>query len=239
MNKVTLSALKWVLLTGVALVVGLVGVWVLWWFNLWPFVGRAYTMDELGITTVVSTVDFDRDGEDDYRDLLLGARKDAENHPRYDGSYVQGGYPGEDTGVCTDVIWRAFREAGYDLKAMVDADITARQSEYGIETPDSDIDFRRVKNLETFLAKYAVKLSNDWQENLGQWQPGDIVVFDDGGHIGVVSDRRTKEGRPYIIHNAGQPIREEDYLKRGKVTGHYRFDASRVDAKVLKEWGEG
>lgn len=194
-------------------------------------------MTELGLKVEQSTVDFDADGVDDYADLLAGARKDAENHPRYDGSYVQGGYPPEDVGVCTDVIWRAFREAGYDLKAMVDADIAAHQNEYRIEVPDPNIDFRRVKNLDAFFAKYAVKLANDWQENPEAWQPGDIVVFDDGGHIGIVSDRRTREGRPYIIHNAGQPMREEDYLKRGKVTGHYRFDASKIDSELLKKWG--
>lgn len=211
-------------------------IFVLWWFNLWPFVGRIYTMEDLEMKVEQSAVDFNENGVDDYRDFLLGARKDAENFPKYDGSYVQGGYPDENTGVCTDVIWRAFREAGYDLKAMVDADIAARQDEYGIEAPDPNIDFRRVKNLETFFEEYAVKLGNDWQENSEEWQPGDIIIFDDGGHIGVVSDRRTRAGRPYIIHNAGQPMREEDYLKRAKVTGHYRFDASKIDAKILRKW---
>lgn len=211
---------------------------LLWWFNLWPFAGKYYMMEDLGLEVEQSAVDFNGNGMDDYRDLLLGARKDAENFPKYDGSYVQGGYPDEDTGVCTDVIWRAFREAGYDLKAMVDADIARDPVKYEIETPDPNIDFRRVKNLQTFFEKYAVKLSNDWQEDLEEWQPGDIVVFDDGGHIGIVSDRRTRNGRPYIIHNAGQPQREEDYLKRGRVTGHYRFDASRVEDGVLKKWGE-
>ncbi len=211
---------------------------LLWWFNLWPFAGKYYMMGDLGLEVEQSAVDFNENGVDDYRDLFLGARKDAENFPKYDGSYVQGGYPDEDTGVCTDVIWRAFREAGYDLKAMVDADIARDPVKYEIETPDPNIDFRRVKNLQTFFEKYAVKLPNDWQEDLEEWQPGDIVVFDNGGHIGIVSDRRTRNGRPYIIHNAGQPQREEDYLKRGKVTGHYRFDASRVEDGALKKWGE-
>ncbi len=68
--------------------------------------------------------------------------------------------------------------------------------------------------------------------------PEEDAIFENGTHIGMVSDRRTKEGRPYIIHNGGQPNREEDYLKRGKVTRHYRFDASKVDSSVLKKWGE-
>lgn len=209
---------------------------LLWWFNLWPFAGRTYTMADLGIEVERSAVDFDGDGVDDYRDLMLGARRDAENHPRYDGSYVSGGYPAEDVGVCTDVIWRAFREAGYDLKAMVDADVAAHPAGYGIETPEPNIDFRRVKNLQVFFEKYAVRLEDDWRENPEDWQPGDVVVFNDGGHIGMVSDKRTKEGRPYMIHNAGQPMREEDYLKRGTVTGHYRFDASKIDPSILRKW---
>lgn len=196
----------------------------LWWFNLWPFRGKMYTMEELGILRVVAETDFDGDGIDDYYDIMLGARKDAERHPRYDGSYVDGGYPAEDVGVCTDVIWRALEEAGYDLKAMVDADIAKDKESYGIEVADPNIDFRRVKNLETFFRKYANARSVK-EGGYEDWQPGDIVVFDDGGHIGIVSDRRTKEGRPYIIHNAGQPEREEDYLKRKpKVTGRYRWD---------------
>ncbi len=46
------------------------------------------------------------------------------------------------------------------------------------------------------------------------WQPGDIVVFDDGRHIGIVSDRRTKRGGRILFTMQGQPEREEDYLKR-------------------------
>lgn len=221
-----------------AIVVAVLGVGLAWWFNLGLFAGRVYMMEDLGMERKRSDMDFNENGRDDYEDFLLGARKDAENFPKYDGSYVQGGYPDEDTGVCTDVIWRAFREAGYDLKAMVDADIAKNPAEYDIKTPDSNIDFRRVKNLQKFFEKYATKLSNDWQENPEEWQPGDIMVSNNGGHIGVVSDRRNKNGRPYIIHNAGQPKREEDYLKRGKVTGHYRFDASKINAEVLKRWGE-
>ena len=29
-----------------------------------------------------------------------------------------------------------------------------------------------------------------------------------------------------------------DYLKRAVVTGHYRFDASLIDASMLTRWGE-
>lgn len=180
-------------------------------------------MEELGIQRELAETDYDGDGIDDYTEFLNGARKDVKNHPRYDGSYVEGGFPPETQGVCTDVIWRAFREAGYDLREMVDQDIAERPEAYPwITERDKNIDFRRVANLEEFFREHGMKLSNDWRD-LEEWQPGDIIIAANGTHIGIVSDRRTKDGRPYIIHNEGQPQREEDYLKRGKVTGHYRW----------------
>lgn len=69
-----------------------------------------------------------------------------------------------------------------------------------------------------------------------QWQPGDIVIFNGGKHIGVVSDLRNRSGQPYILHNAGQFRREEDYLGRSLVEAHFRFDASRVPQEVLVAW---
>ena len=183
--------------------------------------------------------DYDRDGIDDYRDLMLGARADQENAPKYRDGYYDGGYPPEGEGVCTDVIWHAFKAAGYSLKDMVDKDIAARTEAYPeVETPDPNIDFRRVKNLRVFFDTYGIPLSLD-PAQIDQWQPGDLVLFGSGRqHIGIVSDRRNAEGWTYVIHNTGQKNREEDYLKQGKmeITGHYRFDASRIPPEVLVPW---
>jgi len=185
---------------------------------------------------VVSPVDYNENGKDDYTDFVLGARRDAENHPTYDDSYFEGGYPPDNIGVCADVIWRAFREAGYSLRDMVDRDIAVRGSMYvKITKPDSNIDFRRVYNLQVFFEKYAVSLTNDINK-VEEWQPGDIVIFGNNTHIGIVSDKRNSAGRPYIIHNGGQEEREEDYLGEEFVSFHYRFDASRVDSAVLCPW---
>lgn len=213
----------WIVLTVLLAILVGVGTFVLWIFNLGPFQGRYYTMEELGIERLRSARDFDGDGIDDWTEILNGARKDAERHPRYDGSYVQGGFPPETQGVCTDVIWRAFLEAGYDLREMVDQDIKARSEAYSwVMEPDKNIDFRRVVNLAEFFREHGEELTTDI-EKVEEWQPGDIVIFGRNEHIGIVSDRRNKNGRPYIIHNGGQPNREEDYLKRAKVTVHYRF----------------
>lgn len=199
-------------------------------------VWKKYTAEDFGIDTTLSPMDYNGNGIDDYTDILLGARKDAENHPKYDGSYHAGGYPPDNIGVCTDVVWRAFKNAGYSLRDMMDKDIRTRSEAYPkITKPDKNIDFRRVRNLRIFFDTYAIALTLDINET-DQWQPGDIVIFGEDKHIGIISDKRNKYGQPYVIHNGGQRNREEDYLSRSRVTGHYRFDATKINEDVLVKW---
>ena len=106
-------------------------------YNLLP--QRTYTAERFGIETVKSEVDFNQNGIDDYTDILLGARKDAENHPTYNSAYYAGGYPPDDIGVCTDVVWRAFKNAGYSLRDMVDRDIFNNPDEYPAADPRDKI----------------------------------------------------------------------------------------------------
>ena len=148
-----------------------------------------YSAKDFNIEQVVSSNDYDNDDIDDYMDIMLGARKDAENHPRYDGTYVSGGYPSDDVGVCSDVVWRAFKNAGYILKDMIDEDIKNNLNDYPrVSRPDPNIDFRRVKNLKVFFDKYALSLTLDVYD-ISSWQPGDIVIFGENyNHIGIISD---------------------------------------------------
>lgn len=210
---------------------------LLYHYNLIP--KKVYSAKDFGIKTLQSTVDFNGNGADDYTDILLGARSDAENNPKYDDRYYgNGGYPPDDIGVCTDTVWRAFKGAGYCLRDMVDNDIKERPAAYTkITVRDRNIDFRRVSNLRVYFEKYAVKLSLD-PKDIEEWQPGDIVIFGNDRHIGIVSDKRNKNGIAYIIHNGGQPNREEDYLKNAQVTGHYRFDASSQSVSAPVQWYE-
>ncbi len=195
---------------------------VLEYFNLLPH--RAYTAKELGITELKSECDADRDGIDDYTDIMLGARAFVEQKPLYKSEYYKDAYPPAGIGVCTDVVWYAFREAGYDLRAMVDADIAARRDAYpSIEEPDTNIDFRRVVNLRVFFEQNAEKLTTGTVDP-SAWQAGDIVIYDH--HIAVCSDKRNRQGLPYIIHHGGQPIYEEDALTRSEILGHYRWNGS-------------
>ena len=199
---------------------------------------KYYTARDFNIKTVYSNIDYDNDNLDDYSDFVLGARKDAENHPKYISLYYDGGYPPDNEGVCTDVIWRAFKNAGYSLKDMVDKDIELHPEDYkSITKRDPNIDFRRVHNLRVFFKKYSLSLTLDCNK-IEEWQPGDIVIFGNNKHIGIISDRRNEKGIPYVIHNGGQGEREQDYLKRDEITGHYRFDASLIPDEVLIAWHE-
>ena len=186
-----------------------------------------YDAAHFGIETLVSPCDADGDGIDDYTDIMQGARADAEAMPRYKSAYYAGGYPPEDEGVCTDLVWRAFRNAGYDLKSLVDADIAENPDRYPrVEKPDPNIDFRRVPNLLAFFEAHAESLTTDLSE-ISEFQPGDILIVNGTKHIGIVSDRRNKDGVPYFIHNTGQRRREENALPRYKITAHFRFTAPR------------
>lgn len=200
----------------------------LYHFNIIPH--KEYYGEDFGIETIKSKSDYNNNGVDDYTDILLGARKDAQNKPKYESQYYAGGYPPENQGVCTDVVWRAFKNAGYSLKDMVDKDIKNNLSRYPrVEgKPDTNIDFRRVPNLKVFFQYNSKALTLDPYE-IEQWQPGDIVIFGKNyKHIGIISDKRNKSGIPFIIHNSGQPSREEDALIQWHndqgITGHYRFD---------------
>lgn len=188
---------------------------------------------KLAIPRIQPAHDEDGDGILDLDDILAGARQDAANRPRYINAYYRGGYPPDNEGVCTDVIWRAFRHAGYDLKTLVDQDIRKNLSRYPrVDRPDPNIDFRRVPNLQQFFRRHAQSLTKElkpWDiENLKQWQGGDIVVFGPPyNHIGIISDRRREDGIPYIIHNRSPYTMEEDALlywdeHLSPIIGHYR-----------------
>lgn len=184
---------------------------------------RSYSNADFGIETYKSPADADGDGTDDQTDLLESARAYVATAPKYRSAYYDGGWPDDGCGVCTDVVACAMRGAGYDLRALVDADIRSDPDAYGISAPDSNIDYRRVRNLAVYFARHAEKLTDDVSD-IAEWQGGDIVVF--AGHIAVVSDLRNRKGAAYIIHHANpaQTRYEEDALVRcGKVEGHYRI----------------
>jgi uncharacterized protein YijF (DUF1287 family) len=174
-----------------------------------------------------------QDAPPQLKPFLASAIEQTKITTGYDPSYVRIDYPGGDVppeaGVCSDVIVRAFRNAGVDLQKEVHEDMKVAWSSYprrwGNAEPDSNIDHRRVLNLMTFLQRKgkAQPMTEDRQDYL----PGDIVAWDLGGgvpHIGIVSNLAPESTKNFlIIHNIGAGARAEDVLFNWKITGHYRF----------------
>lgn len=152
---------------------------------------------------------------------------------RYDPAYVSLKYPGGDvpanTGVCTDVVIRTFRNAfGFDFQKAIHEDMRANFSSYpknwGLKRPDKNIDHRRVPNIERFLKRQGASLKIT--QNAEDYLPGDIVSWRLGGtlpHIGIVSAKKSEWGTPLIIHNIGSGPVEDDLLFNTKINGHFRF----------------
>ncbi|MDQ5844769.1 MAG: DUF1287 domain-containing protein [Acidobacteriota bacterium] len=151
----------------------------------------------------------------------------------YDPSWVRMEYPNGDvptnTGVCSDVIVRAFRKVGIDLQKEVHEDMTRAWSEYprkwGAQGTDTNIDHRRVLNLTTYFERQrkALPITDERADYL----PGDVVAWElsDGvEHIGIVTNLSSEPEKHYlIVHNIGAGARLEDVLLAWKIIGHYRY----------------
>lgn len=169
---------------------------------------------------------------------LVSAAKNRTKHKvKYDGRYIPLKYPMGDVpnniGVCTDVVVRAYRRMGIDLQHKVHEDmkrafhVYPSQKVWGKLAPDSNIDHRRVLNLEAFFKRHgkSLPLSRDPKN----FRPGDLVTWRIGGiapHIGIVIDKKAKDGKtPLIVHNDSRGPVEEDILfsPQFTMTGHYRY----------------
>lgn len=167
--------------------------------------------------------DQDNDGIDDQVDILENALEYISTKPKYQSKYYSTGYSDDEYGVCTDVVAHALKNAGYDLMTLIQEDIQNHPSDYAIDQPDINIDFRRVRNLKVYFDHTAQILTTDVKD-FEDWQGGDIIVF--RNHIGIVSDRRNERGVPYVIHHDSpwQLAYEQDILeKRNDIVGHYRI----------------
>ena len=167
------------------------------------------------------------------KQMLDGAIAQAGVTTSYDPSYVALAYPGgdvpEETGVCSDVVVRAFRKAGIDLQKEIHEDMIAARSDYptrwGAIPPDANIDHRRVLNLMAYFRRHGKSLPISYDAD--DYQPGDIVAWElttGIDHIGIVTNILSdSEDRYRIIHNIGAGTRVEDVLFDWTIKGHYRY----------------
>ena len=197
-------------------------IYILYHFNIIPH--KTYTNSDFNIEIYTSQTDMDKDKIDDQTDILKNAKAYIKTKPKYKSKYYAGGYPDDGYGVCTDVVAFSLKNAGYDLMELVNKDILENRDKYNIETIDKNIDFRRVRNLKVYFENTAIQLTNN-EKDIKDWQGGDIVIFKN--HIGIVSDKRNRNGISLVIHHANpfQIRYEEDILEnRSDIIGHYRIN---------------
>lgn len=196
-------------------------IYILYQINYIPH--KKYNNDDFNIKPYISKMDKDKDLIDDQTDILNNAKEYIKRKPKYKSKYYETGYPNDGYGVCTDVVAFALKNAGYDLRELVNEDIVKNKEKYSIKNIDKNIDFRRVKNLKIYFEHHALSLTTNIKE-IDEWQGGDIVLFKN--HIGIVSDKRNKRGISFIIHHQSpyQKYYEEDILeRRNDIIGHYRI----------------
>jgi len=177
--------------------------------------------------------------------INAGAIEQTTQTTGYDPSYAKLDYPNGDvalnTGVCADVIVRAFRKGGIDLQKELHEDMKKYFAQYpqkwGARKPDTNIDHRRVPNLMTWFDRQGK--TRPITREAKDYLPGDVVswVLDNGlAHIGLVSKIKVEGADRYaIVHNIGLGARLEDVLFAWKITGHYRYFEQKQNAKEQQQ----
>ncbi|PBI84223.1 hypothetical protein BSF41_43220 [Flavobacterium sp. ACN2] len=154
----------------------------------------------------------------------------------YDPSYFKIDYPNGDIpknkGVCTDVIVRSYRILNIDLQKEVHEDMIENFSLYpnlkkwGMTKTDTNIDHRRVPNLEVFFERKGAKLPVT--QNAKDYKTGELVTWTINNklpHIGIVTNKKSADGkRNLIVHNVGGGQVLEDCLFKYKIVGHYKYE---------------
>jgi uncharacterized protein YijF (DUF1287 family) len=168
--------------------------------------------------------------------LVEAARRQTWWPVVYNSAYRKIPYPMGDVpwylGVCTDVVVRAYRELGIDLQELVHR---AR-----VGSGDTNIDHRRVPVLKAYFSRAGETLPVS--KNAADYRPGDIVTYDlpagysSRTHIVIVSDRRSRDGTPLVLHNRGFGVVEEDWLFAERISGRFRFRPRQREAasRVLR-----
>jgi uncharacterized protein YijF (DUF1287 family) len=204
--------------------------------KLIALVALAFTVSTCwyGTATHTAAVPTEADLSLAVRKVIESANEQIKTVRGYSQAYFVIPYPGGDvpgdTGACTDVVIRSFRNAGVDLQREVHEDMAANFSTYprkwGLTAPDTNIDHRRVLNLQAFFTRKGRSLPVTADPR--SYRPGDVVSWDLDGkgmtHIGVVSNSwNQRTGRYEIIHNIGGGTNREDRLFEWAITGHYRY----------------
>lgn len=102
--------------------------------------------------------------------------------------------------------------------------LAAYPKQWGLKQPDTNIDHRRVPNLETFFRRRSAALPVSARP--ARYQPGDLMTCTVAGrlpHIAIVVPAPDGGPVPWIVHNIGQGPKLENRLFEFPLTGHYRW----------------
>lgn len=161
----------------------------------------------------------------------------------FDSSYYKIAYPDGDVapgkGVAADVVIRCYRKFGIDLQKEVHEDMTEHFRLYpqlwGALAPDTNIDHRRVANLQRFFERKGQTLTPS--RDSADYRPGDIVVWSLANadkHIGiVVPGPGNHANEAWVVHNVGAGVKWEGVLFDNKIEAHFRYPSA--DGKAAED----
>lgn len=159
-------------------------------------------------------------GETFAQRVVERARQEVERRVTYEAAHYEDlPYPAGDVppavGCCTDLLIRAYRNAGVDLQKAVYEDYKAHADGYPVASRD-ELSHRRCRNLVVWFRRHAQERPRGLDEAaLKDCRPGDVVFFNFAkydekypDHVGIISDRPFRNGVPYVYDNLGPQASE-------------------------------
>ena len=170
-------------------------------------------------------------------DLAAEALRYSGSQVSYDPAYYKITYPGGDVpsakGVAADLVVRSYRHLGIDLQKEIHEDMEKNFRVYpqlwAAQGPDSNIDHRRVRNVQKFFSRKGQTLSIG--SDASNYKPGDIVVWALKNaadmHVGIIVPGPPGSGdMPWVVHHpAGGSVKWEEAVFQYQILGHFRYPA--------------
>lgn len=198
---------------------------------LFPFLlAQQDTVSDANVKEAIQILKSDAD----FGSLLAAAALErTQSQVTFDRSYFRIDFPGgdirSDRGKAEDVVIRAYRKLGIDLQVDVHEDLKLNFYQYpqlfDAKGPDTNIDHRRVQNLQRFFTRKGESLAVT--RDPIDYEFGDLVVWqllNGDKHIGiVVPGPGAHRNRRWVVHNNGNGPVWEDSLMEFRLEGHYRY----------------
>ena len=202
----------------------------------WPtFADYVITQQDVATVDKASlAIDYLIESENFGERLAGAALKRTQTPSAYDGAYYAIDYPmgdvAEGKGLAADVLVRSYRAVGIDLQQLVHEDMRDNFRLYpqlwGQKGPDTNIDHRRIPNLQRFFARNGLVIPAS--RVALDYAFGDIVVWrlpDGESHIAViVPGPGARSEERWVVHNQGDGTKWDQALLDHAIVGHYRYD---------------